>query len=100
MRLINADELKKEFCKDIMGGLNWERIIDNAPEIKDVFTLGEMVEAYKKGRKRGLNQWEQQRPHGEWIDEDRLGWAKCSLCGKYCQTDNFCSNCGADMREV
>ena len=41
MRLIDADELKKEFCEDIMGGLNWERIIDNAPTI-EAFTREEL----------------------------------------------------------
>lgn len=35
VRLIDANALKKEFCKDIMGGLNWERIIDNAPTVEE-----------------------------------------------------------------
>ena len=41
MRTIDAEALKKEFCNDIMGGLNWERIIDNAPTI-EAFTREEL----------------------------------------------------------
>lgn len=37
--LISREALKKEFCKDIMGGLNWERIIDNAPTVEPTFGL-------------------------------------------------------------
>lgn len=101
MRLIDADELKKEFCKDIMGGLNWERIIDNAPAIKSIFSLGDIAEAYKKGLESGLNQWELQRPHGEWLEDVHDCYPRCSVCGHINgEEDNFCPDCGADMREV
>ena len=36
---------------------------------------------------------------GEWIEDGAL--TKCSICGSasdYCGTENFCYNCGADMR--
>ena len=36
-----------------------------------------------------------ERPHGEWI-----GGMKCSICGEFSEdTGNYCSHCGADMRE-
>lgn len=48
--------------------------------------------------------------HGKWEFEhmtgDRSYYAHCSECGKrkffkdYDEQDNYCSNCGADMREV
>lgn len=57
----------------------------------------------------------EERPHGEWIDEDYgVGkcWATCSECGESTNGEaqdhgfgydysfpNFCPNCGADMRE-
>lgn len=37
--------------------------------------------------------------HGEWIEDGAI--TKCSVCGNtsdYCGTENFCHNCGADMR--
>ena len=43
------------------------------------------------------------RPHGEWLDEHEDGhgyWVgTCSQCGKEKHLDNYCSNCGADMRK-
>ena len=36
---------------------------------------------------------------GEWIEDGAI--TKCSVCGNtsdYCGTENFCHNCGADMR--
>ena len=40
------------------------------------------------------------RPTGEWIDVNGDGTAwKCDQCGEIaCCNDNFCPNCGADMR--
>ena len=37
--------------------------------------------------------------YGEWIEDGAI--TKCSVCGNtsdYCGTENFCHNCGADMR--
>lgn len=44
---------------------------------------------------------------GEWIyrkyqlkNDEALGWFQCSACGhaSWTKEDNFCPNCGADMR--
>ena len=40
--LISRSALKAEFHKDIMGGLNWKSIIDNAPAA-ETFTLEDMT---------------------------------------------------------
>lgn len=44
--------------------------------------------------------------HGEWIDEQLIPnditghmHGECSVCHKVRIIDNFCPNCGADMRE-
>ncbi len=46
----------------------------------------------------------EERPQGEWIDEDDSYYANCSNCGYQINTHHergylkFCPNCGADMR--
>lgn len=49
--LIDKEALKEEFRKDIMGGLNWESIIDNATPVD---TSEREAEAYKKGYVDGM----------------------------------------------
>lgn len=61
MRQIDADALKKEFCKDIMGGLNWERIIDNAPTVENT------INVYPSG-----NVIVQERSQGEYVNISKL----------------------------
>lgn len=47
-----------------------------------------------------------ERKRGKWIRQDNkgkplYGWYQCSECGAFCGGEtNFCSECGADMREV
>ena len=44
----------------------------------------------------------EERQNGEWIDVNGDGSImKCSVCGDKvcCKNNNFCPNCGADMRE-
>ena len=49
---------------------------------------------YDKGYAAARQKYE--RPHGAWI-----GGMKCSICGEFSEdTGNYCSNCGADMREA
>ena len=47
----------------------------------------------------------QERPKGRWIGEvihteigEEHAMQECSVCGKVRIVDNFCPNCGADMR--
>ena len=75
--------------------------IDNAPTV-DMNT--ELSVAYLKGRRQGQSE---ERPQGKWsFDSEFLmigspyGSYKCSNCGVHTddKEDNFCWNCGADMR--
>ena len=114
--LISREALKKEFCKDIMGGLNWERIIDNAPTVEPEKVLVANV-TFDKDKleqivrdqviepiKNGELVIKEERPTGEWItaySEKKKKVNKCRVCGfiSIQGKTNFCPNCGADMRE-
>ena len=43
-----------------------------------------------------------ERPHGKWIgvvySKTKMGVGMCNQCGVNRIVDNFCPNCGADMR--
>lgn len=72
---------------------------DNAMEYAD---RAENIEIYKMA----IKALEQTRPKGTWIfKNDNIaiptGYYQCSECkeGKLLVKDNFCPNCGADMRE-
>lgn len=97
--LISREALRKnmEFiCMGIMAGTEPYNAplteIDNAPsvDIKD-----QIAGAYNEGYMCGNKEAEKARPQGEWL------FHRCSLCGRYDARDNenFCSNCGADMRK-
>ena len=105
MRLIDADELKKELAKNIMicsfnlhcDGLLAE-IIDNAPTVD---------KPYQEGHIDGMLQAEKlyARPIGQWVSNgaNTFGFNNpgrhCSLCGKVVEfSENYCPQCGADMR--
>lgn len=66
--------------------------IDNAPPVTDrteeVLSLQNTIAKLVEGIS------ENARPQGEWL------FHRCSLCGQYDARDNenFCSNCGADMK--
>lgn len=100
--LISREALKEAFHKDIMGGLNWKSIIDNASTIP-LPILNEQI-SWEQGFEAGLAQGKHDRPQGEWIAiEPYTHKTFCPFCkedtrfevGKY---DNFCPNCGADLR--
>lgn len=79
MRLIDADALKDAIRTDIMGGLNYERFIDDAPIIDAVPVL-----------------------HGHWVFNERDHMFYCSNCKNGCRYDHYpyCHWCGAIMDEV
>lgn len=95
MRIIDADKLRAEyqaildrgdmFCEyDIIG------MLDKAPTVcNDNYSMG-----YQDGVKKVLSE----RPTGEWQLHGMIYY--CSECGHDCgeSGDNFCGNCGADMR--
>lgn len=108
--LISREALKTNIDKFI-GYLDEDMIcrikvvIDNAPTVK-TFTLEDIEEQYRKGLEKGLSEWETERPQGEWIYNsygNGCGNWHCSECGVIIfmgknANNNFCPNCGADMR--
>ena len=87
-RYIDADALMKELEREVELADDWK----TAHEIHNVvkyFPTADVVE----------------QKHGEWIntrqDAPMFGFYYCSLCGRRRTSpqDNFCPNCGADMRK-
>lgn len=85
-----------------MFGL-FREIIDNAPTVEqEVYITGTDYDFYIKGYKEGRKDFE--RPHGEWMPNNSSQFSNpgrsCSLCGKTVEfSENYCPNCGADMRK-
>ena len=96
MRLIDADALTQAFWKNDVDDFG---LINQAPTIKS-FTLEDIEEQYRKGLEKGLSEWEAERPQGKWIKIGEIGLAyKCNKCDVVSVIpENFCPNCGADMR--
>ena len=81
--------------------------IDNAPTVD---TVSVMEEHEKIGFEKGFNEGyaqavtdrENERPKGVWVHTDNrwgLGEWECNKCHGYSKArDNFCGNCGAEMR--
>jgi hypothetical protein len=115
MRLIDADELKKEI---IDGGYSHYfeifKIIDNAQTVEpDTMRLALIDDIRQKQNSadkaflEGYEKGKHDRSQAEWIIHPHSMIMKCSLCGneenaKDVGTINpdkhFCSFCGADMR--
>lgn len=79
MRLIDADALLKAMETDVMGGLNYQHFVKEAPTIEPM--------------------------EGEWIikiDANNNTYGRCSICGmkQYAGRLNFCPNCGAHMEGI
>ena len=72
-------------------------IIDNAPTVEAV-----PLEFHEKCMDKTVREMLEARPKGEWVHTDNrwgLGEWECNKCHGYSNArDNFCSNCGADMR--
>ena len=101
--LISREELKKAICKShLSGNKEWllmelNNIIDNAPTVE----VGYLTNCANCER---VEKIRAKRPKGEWI-KDEEGIDRCSKCYHKCMEfvmgepkDNFCIECGADMR--
>ena len=129
MRLIDAEALKAalksnckpelchdyntDWCEICCRTNDFENLIDNAPTVNSYFPISEEV-FYKitdaewehsnsfwvttpSGKK---VEFEKKRPQGEWLDNDREDtYRRCSICNELVEKDNYCGNCGADMRK-
>ncbi len=97
--LISREALKKEVA--LMFGDKTHitesvcDLIDNAPTVNLEKT------SFMKGYNYGCDDGKRfyGRPQGEWELHGMIYY--CSNCGHYCgeSGDNFCGNCGADMRK-
>ena len=103
--LISRDALKKTIIDN--GYSHYYEIfaiIDNAsPEETGKIEYKTYNEGFKDGVEQGIKLSE--RPQGEWIIDGHH--RRCNYCNEYTCTedregnsipDNFCPNCGADMR--
>lgn len=105
MRLINADNLIEEIKNSPLIDFTDDdiiKLIDNTPtvEVRDNFDIG-----YAEGHIDGVLQGEKlyARPQGEWLPNYTSQFfnpgRQCSLCGKIVEfSENYCPQCGADMR--
>lgn len=90
MRMIDADELKKQFSTDEpYGAGEISIIIDNAPTIPQT-----IITEFK-----GCDNCELERPKGKWV-KSKDGYTRCDQCGSRGSAikARFCHHCGADMR--
>ena len=91
--------LKEKFDDFIPEGVYDE--IDNAPTV-DTYTIEDIQEVRENALILGAKL--AQRPQGEWIEhhikgKDFFGNGFICECGRIVkQKENFCPNCGADMR--
>lgn len=84
-------EIRKAICE----------VIDNAPTVEP-YTKDDMTREYLKGYNacKDMNE----RPQGEWLwlgdnPNPNHKWS-CNKCGRGVkEQENFCPNCGADMRK-
>lgn len=116
MRLIDADELKKALSdKDIITWtheygdaipVDWlMSAIDNAPTVEIPVARWN---CYCEGQKVGYEKALSERPQGEWIPNGENKYSilfgsnsgrHCSICGKVVEfSENYCPNCGAEMK--
>ena len=104
MRPIDADALKKAITD---ATYNFEQIpirVDKVQEIIDNSPTVEAVEFeyHSKLIKQAYQKGKDIRPHGEWIfketTDDYKVYGQCSICKQRKRIDNYCPNCGADMR--
>lgn len=85
-----------------------EILINNAPTVESDKELYETIETYKNAYRILSDAFENEvrknkRPQGKWIPNYTSQFInpgrQCSLCGKIVEfSENFCPNCGADMR--
>ena len=87
MRLIDADKLYPD-CMSNKGLAITQSQLANVPTVEPPeWQIALVKKLYEKAR-----------PHGEWQLHGMIYY--CSECGHECgeSGDNFCGNCGADMR--
>ena len=116
-RLIDADALKKVLNEifetvEVVTFDDINAIIDNAPTEERIVCRSRdwsnectHSSSFEQGYVQGYEEGKNDRPKGKWIIDGHH--IRCNRCNEYiCNTDregnkipdNFCPNCGADMR--
>ena len=79
-----------------MDLIDREALINAVEDLYEYAELGEALDVIKAAPT------VEERPNGKWIgvvySNNRIGVGMCNQCGVNRIIDNFCSNCGADMR--
>lgn len=109
--LISRQAAIEAIGNDVMGGLNYQRILRELPSAQERIDA-----AYKEGycdcEQEWLKERRQERKRGKWIRENivltsnppQYQW-HCSECGRMVHwftaevLTDFCPSCGADMRK-
>ncbi len=95
--LISRKELRKAFkeCPFFTEVYLYyaRQLIDNAPTVE---------QSYQEPKDYIRNKLDYSRTQGEWTGvvytDNGIGVGMCNHCGIHRTIDNFCPNCGADMR--
>ena len=106
------EALEKIDCSDGVGisSLKCDAVDDAVTAIKALPSAQmKSYRSYREGYQAGFKDAQSERKRGKWIRQDRqdnkgkplYGWYQCSECGAFIGSNeaNFCSECGADMRE-
>ena len=117
--LISREAFKKALevtqYNDFDDLIRTERLIDNAPTVEVpentvncVLTMFGKCSYNETGcsdceiKDKIRKALENERPQGEWIfketTDDYKVYGQCSICKQRKRIDNFCPNCGADMK--
>lgn len=92
----------EEKAKEVREQVNTHKVVD-AEEIGDCIECAKEHEQLAAWLKE-LKALREGKSQGEWLKVicayDGIKVGVCSQCGIRRVTDNFCGNCGADMRKV
>ena len=96
----NAPTVETKFELKTENGITYPNALDNMTfsHSLSVEERQNIIQAYMLGANANA------RPHGKWIgvvySNTKMGVGMCNQCGVNRIVDNFCSNCGADMRDT
>ena len=105
----DAIDLVRDVCDAIMSGCDSHYDPETGDEVyNDILEVDAILKCNKEIRIALVNlpSAESERKKGKWIWDNKMPFerCRCSECGYYRQLkcpepDNYCPNCGSDMRE-
>ena len=100
-----CNDKNTNWCENCCPHNDFEDLIDIAPAVEpEKAKESEIIKTYTKGFDTGVETVKNERPQGEWIwlgdnPNPEHKWS-CNKCGRGVkEQENFCPNCGADMRK-